>query len=119
MAEIRTEQYVNSEKVKVSFEVSCDDWCLIQQSENWRRIQNFLEVSENKGSQMSLTDRVMLLEKDNCRMEKVDKLIDSLCDYIEKRIKENDIDTARDILEHTKALTGLLEARANDISTTN
>ena len=56
-------KYINSSKMTVSFEVSSDDWCLIQQSENWKRIQNFLVVSESKGNQMSLTDKVMLLEK--------------------------------------------------------
>lgn len=56
-------QFINSDSVKVSFEVPCADWCLIQQSENWQRIQNFLEVSESRGSQMSLTDKVRLLEK--------------------------------------------------------
>lgn len=61
--EISTYQYVNSEVIQVSFEVSDDDWCLIQQSENWKRIQNFLEVSESKGNQMSLIDKVNLLEK--------------------------------------------------------
>nr|DAV35779.1 MAG TPA: hypothetical protein [Caudoviricetes sp.] len=61
--DVTTQQYINSPKVTVSFEVSSDDWCLIQQSESWKHIQNFLEVSESKGSQMCLTDRVMLLEK--------------------------------------------------------
>lgn len=56
-------KYINASKMTVSFEVSNDDWCLIQQSENWKRIQNFLAVSESKGNQMSLTDKVMLLEK--------------------------------------------------------
>lgn len=61
--EIREIQYVNSSKVGVSFEVSHDDWCLIQQSELGKRLQNFLEVSESRGSQMSLIDKVTLLEK--------------------------------------------------------
>lgn len=60
--EINTERYINSSKVTVSFEASDDDWCLIQQSENWKRIQNYLEVSESKGSQMCLLDKVRLLE---------------------------------------------------------
>ena len=61
--DVTTRQYINSPKVTVSFEVSSGDWCLIQQSECWKRIQNFLEVSENKESQMCLTDRVKLLER--------------------------------------------------------
>ena len=60
--EVQTIQYINSPKVTVSFEASNDDWCLIQQSENWKRIQNFLEVSESKGNQMCLIDKVRLLE---------------------------------------------------------
>lgn len=60
--QVKTQQYINSETVKVSFEVSDGDWCLIQQSENWKRIQNFLEVSESKGNQMRLIDRIKLLE---------------------------------------------------------
>lgn len=61
--EITTEQYANSSQVKVSFGVSHDDWCLIQQSEIWKQLRKFLEVSESRGSQMSLIDRVTLLEK--------------------------------------------------------
>ena len=61
--QIETKQFVNSERVKVSFELSYDDWCLIQQSKNWRRIQNFLEVSESRGNRMNLKDKVRLLEK--------------------------------------------------------
>lgn len=60
--DITTEQYVNSFQVKVSFELSRDDWCLIQQSESWRRILNFCEASESKDSQMSLREKVDLLE---------------------------------------------------------
>lgn len=56
-------KYINSSKMTVSFEVSSDDWCLIQQSETWKQLRNFLEVSESRGSQMSLIDRVTLLEK--------------------------------------------------------
>ena len=61
--DVVTSQYANSSVIQVSFEASEDDWCLIQQSENWKRIQNFLEVSESKGNQMSLIERVNLLEK--------------------------------------------------------
>ena len=61
--DIITSQYVNSSVIQVSFEVSENDWCLIQQSGNWKRIRNFLVVSGNKGSQMSLIDKVNLLEK--------------------------------------------------------
>ena len=60
---IETRQFINSEKVKVSFELSYDDWCLIQQSECWRHIQNFLEESESRGIQMPLKDKVRLLER--------------------------------------------------------
>lgn len=60
--EIATEQYINSLQVKVSFELSYDDWCLVQQSDSWRRILNFCEVSESKGGQMSLKEKVDLLE---------------------------------------------------------
>lgn len=62
MAGYTTEQFVNSSQVKVFFEVSSVDWCLIQQSESWHHIQRFLEESENKGSQMSLREKVNLLE---------------------------------------------------------
>lgn len=62
MAGYTTEQYVNSSRVRVSFEVSSDDWCLIQQSETWNHIQSFLEESESKGSRMSLKEKVNLLE---------------------------------------------------------
>ena len=58
-----TEQYVNSSQVKVSFGVSSDDWYLIQRSETWRRLQNFLEETKNTSSQMSLIEKVRLLEE--------------------------------------------------------
>ncbi len=57
-----TEQYVNSSQVKVSFAVSSDDWCLIQQSETWHRLQRFLEETKNRRTQMCLKDKVNLLE---------------------------------------------------------
>lgn len=57
-----TEQYVNSSQVKVSFSVSSDDWCLIQQSETWCRLSNFLAETGNKHNQMSLIEKVCLLE---------------------------------------------------------
>lgn len=57
-----TEQYVNSSQVKVSFAVSSDDWCLIQQSETWHRLQSFLEETKNRRTQMCLKDKVNLLE---------------------------------------------------------
>lgn len=60
--EITTTQFANSQVVKVSFEVLRDDWCLLLQSESWKRIQNFLVVSEKEGSRMSLKEKVNLLE---------------------------------------------------------
>ena len=56
-----TEQCVNSSQVKVSFGVSCDDWCLIQQSETWKRLQSFLEETKSKHNQMSLREKVSLV----------------------------------------------------------
>lgn len=61
--EITTEQYANSSQVKVSFEVSDDDWCLIRQSETWHRLGNFLAGTGSKHIQMSLTEKVRLLEE--------------------------------------------------------
>lgn len=58
-----TEQYANSSQVKVSFGVSGDDWCLIQMSETWHRLRNFLEETKNTSNRMSLIDKVDLLEK--------------------------------------------------------
>lgn len=58
-----TEQYANSSQVKVSFRVSSDDWCLIQMSETWQRLRNFLEETKNTSNRMSLIDKVDLLEK--------------------------------------------------------
>lgn len=43
-----TERYVNSSQVTVSFGVLNDDWCLIQQSETWKRLQSFLEETKSK-----------------------------------------------------------------------
>ena len=57
-----TERYVNSFQVTVSFGVLNDDWCLIQQSETWKRLQSFLEETKSKHNQMSLREKVDLLE---------------------------------------------------------
>ena len=57
-----TERYVNSSQVTVSFGVLNDDWCLIQQSETWKRLQSFLEETKSKHNQMSLREQVDLLE---------------------------------------------------------
>lgn len=57
-----TEQFANSRQVEVSFSVFDDDWYLIRQSETWKRLENFLEETKNKHSQMSLTEKVNLLE---------------------------------------------------------
>lgn len=55
-------QNTKSDTVKVSFEVSCDDWYLIKQSETWNHFQNFLEMSENRIGHTPLTEKVALLE---------------------------------------------------------
>jgi len=44
--DVTTQQYINSPKVTVSFEVSSDDWCLIQQSESWNEIERFVDRKE-------------------------------------------------------------------------
>lgn len=65
-----TAQYVNSSQVTVSFVVLDDDWCLIQQSETWKRLQSFLEETKSKHNQMSLREKVDLLEgkEKGCKM---------------------------------------------------
>lgn len=62
IGEIKTSQFINSATVKVSFEVPCEDWCLIQQSETWKRIEDFLAVSGSPCKQMTLVEKVNLLE---------------------------------------------------------
>lgn len=57
-----TEQFVNSRQVEVSFSVFDDDWYLIRQSETWKRLENFLEEAEKNRSQMTLMEKVNLLE---------------------------------------------------------
>lgn len=57
-----TEQFVNSRQVEVSFSVFDDDWYLIQQSETWKRLEKFLEEAEKNRSQMTLMEKVNLLE---------------------------------------------------------
>lgn len=57
-----TEQFVNSENVYVEFKVREDDWNLIQQSEPWKRLAKFLEEAEKNRSQMTLMEKVNLLE---------------------------------------------------------
>ncbi len=47
-------------------------------------------------------------------MNKVDMLIDDLCDYIEKRIGSVDANAAEDIAKNTKALAELVSARAQE-----
>jgi len=64
-----TKQWTGSSKKTVSFEISDDDWCLLQMSEPWDRIQRFLDESESRGNQMSLKERVDLLEGPLTRQE--------------------------------------------------
>lgn len=47
-------------------------------------------------------------------MNKVDMLIDDLCDYIEKRMDSIDANTAEDVAKNTKALAELVAARAQE-----
>lgn len=63
IGEVNTKQFTNSPVVTVSFEISDADWCLFQQSETWNRIANFLAVSGKKDNQMTLIEKVDLLEK--------------------------------------------------------
>ena len=98
--DVTTHQYINSPKVTVSFEVSSDDWCLIQQSESWKRIQNFLEVSESKGSRMCLS--------------KVDELIDTLAEHIRENVKSGTY-VENELAEQTKALAELVSARGKTL----
>ena len=67
VGEIKTGQFTNSSVVTVSFEIFDSDWCLVRQSETWNRIENFLSESGNKDNQMTLTEKVNLLEIGQCR----------------------------------------------------
>ena len=60
---LTTEEIVPVGVIKVSFEVSCGDWYLIQQSTPWRRIENLVEESETKGIRRSLTEKIEILEE--------------------------------------------------------
>lgn len=67
IGDINTKQFVNSPVVTVSFEISDADWCLFRQSKTWNRIENYLAESGKRGSQMSLIEKVNLLESGECK----------------------------------------------------
>lgn len=54
-------QFINSEPV-VSFSLPSRDWCLLEQSELWGRLDRFLEVCQNTDNQMSRQEKTGILE---------------------------------------------------------
>ena len=70
IGEIKICEFINSEVLKVSFELFRDDWNLMQQSDTWKRIENFLAVSGITGETMSQVQKVNLLEAGSLRMAK-------------------------------------------------
>ncbi len=59
---IETSQFINSDSVKVSFEILSDDWCLFLMSQTGKRFQNYLKETQSRSSQMSLKEKISLLE---------------------------------------------------------
>lgn len=52
---------INSEPT-ISFSLPVPDWCLLEQSEFWRRLDSFLEACQSKDSQMSQQEKLKILE---------------------------------------------------------
>lgn len=113
--EIKTEQFVNSPVVTVSFDVLHDDWCLIQQSETWKRIENFFEVSGNRDNQMTLTEKINLLETGQCKQD-INQCAEEIMQVLKKH--KTSVYNAKIILKKVKAqvytkslvLSGMTEA---------
>lgn len=63
MGVIETSQYVNSPVVTVSFQILDSDWCLLEKSKIWRRIENFLAETGKGSSRMSRKEKKALLVK--------------------------------------------------------
>lgn len=53
-------QFINSEPA-ISFSLPVRDWCLLEQSELWHRLDRFLEVCQSTDSQMSQQEKIEIL----------------------------------------------------------
>lgn len=57
----KVKKYINSQPV-ISFSLPFPDWYLLEQSEFWHRLDRYLEACQNTSSQMSLQEKIDLLE---------------------------------------------------------
>ncbi|MCM1296871.1 MAG: hypothetical protein NC311_15135 [Muribaculaceae bacterium] len=57
-----TRYTANPDEMTISFSLNCHDWNILQQSKLWEKLDNYLEACQSTNSQMSLQERVDLLE---------------------------------------------------------
>lgn len=55
-------KFVNSSEPTISFSLPCPDWCLLQESPLWARLDKYLEACQSTDTQKSSQKRVKILE---------------------------------------------------------
>lgn len=54
-------KFINSEPI-ISFSLPARDWCLLEQSELWHRLDSFLEACQSTGNRMNQLEKLEILE---------------------------------------------------------
>lgn len=58
----KVQQHFDDQPV-ISFSLPYSDWCLLEQSEFWHRLDRYLEVCQSTDVQMPQQEKINLLEK--------------------------------------------------------
>lgn len=101
IGEIKTNQFINSGVVKVSFEVPCDNWRLLQRSRAWKCIEEAVTGGEGVKEVMERSTRKVDI------IAEVDDTIQTIC----KKVKSDDV-TPGEYAATVTALAGLVAARS-------
>lgn len=58
-------KFVNSSEPTISFSLPYPDWCLLQESPLWNRLDKYLEACQSTDTQKNPQERVKILETEN------------------------------------------------------
>lgn len=58
----KVKKYITDSQPLISFSLPSPDWYLLEQSEFWHRLDRYLEACQNTSNQMSLQEKIDLLE---------------------------------------------------------
>lgn len=101
IGEIKTSQFIDSGVARVSFEVPCDDWRLLQRSRVWKCIEEAVTGGEGVKEVMERSTRKVDI------IAEVDDTIQTIC----KKVKSDDV-TPGEYAATVAALAGLVAARS-------